>query len=143
MAREQMRYARGVRTARIAAGMTQRELGEAVGISAASVNQFEHETSSVSDETLGRICESLGTDRAGLLAQGGPAFVPALAGFGTRANPAFVERAAELLAPLYGGDASVPRGYVEACLAQAEEDGEDAADALARALCVLVEGDAI
>lgn len=72
-----------------------------------------------------------------------PDFVPALAGFGTRANPAFVERAAELLAPLYGGDASVPRGYVEACLAQAEEDGEDAADALARALCVLVEGDAI
>ena len=68
---------------------------------------------------------------------------PALAGFGTRANPGFVRRATDLLAPLYGGDASVPRGYVESCLAQAEEDGEDAADALARALCVLVEGDAI
>lgn len=85
--KEQMRYARGVRTARIAAGMTQRELGEAVGISAASVNRFEHEVSSVSDETLGRICEALGTDRAGLLAQGGPAFVPALAGFGSARAP--------------------------------------------------------
>jgi ribosome-binding protein aMBF1 (putative translation factor) len=53
------RAGRSIRNARLAMGMTQEDLGQAIGLSAAEIEQCEKGNRWITAETLGKVCEEI------------------------------------------------------------------------------------
>lgn len=60
-------YGRGIRAARMRAGLTQTQLAEKVGVSRGNLNRVENDVQGIKPKTLEAICEALGITKEDLV----------------------------------------------------------------------------